>query len=356
MELMKLNVRDLSVYIFLVSFWVTGVPHALGADSVQMDKNKKLEIAGEIVSVEGVVFVRADGRESQGKLVPAKAGDSIRAGDVVNTSSNGKIKILMKDKSLVDLGPSALFKVDEFKKGAGTVGTDRQVDVSMMYGTMRTAVTQKITGNGRFRVRTPTATMGVRGTEFVVKSEVKNLDQVKQIVKNPDKPLAAPPVVGTDGKKVEAPKTEITVLQGKVDVAKKEEATPGGRKPADAGKVVSLTAGMQVSTKQGEAAPLKAVTLDTKQLSALNKETKVLDNTFTKAVVIEPSAFKDAAAGEATRSMLSAAIAIPQTPQISLGDIGFAGTFGSNQALNKPSSAQQQQLGSKRLRVIIVAE
>ena len=62
------------------------------------------QIAGEVVSVSGKVFIRADGQSTAGVLKPAKGGDSLYAGDVVNTSSDGQVKLLLKDKTIVDLG------------------------------------------------------------------------------------------------------------------------------------------------------------------------------------------------------------------------------------------------------------
>lgn len=275
---------------------------------VQAQAQPQANVAGEVVSVDGVVFIRQDGKQTSAALKPAKPGDKVTSGDIVNTSSNGRIKMLMKDKSIVDLGSSALFKVDHF---AANAGSDRQLDVSMMYGTMRTAVTQKIDGKGRFKVRTPTATMGVRGTEFIVKSEIKSLDEVKHAIKNPDKPLpstasaaagatTAPGDNQAGAGKPSAPpsvaKTEITVIQGQVDVAKpvSKDDKKEGRTLANAPeKVVSLTAGMQLSASggkgQGETQLSKPVVLDAKQLQTIAQVAKFNDNTFKVAVAIDPA-------------------------------------------------------------------
>src|SRR4051794_2287912 len=80
------------------------------------DKSKT--VAGEVVSVDGIVFTRNDGKGQGGKARTVQPGDYVYAEDVINTSSNGRIKILLKDKSIVDLGPSALFKVDHFDSKA----------------------------------------------------------------------------------------------------------------------------------------------------------------------------------------------------------------------------------------------
>ncbi|HAR42414.1 MAG TPA: hypothetical protein DCS07_07245 [Bdellovibrionales bacterium] len=319
------------------------------------------EIAGEVVSVDGSVFIRPDGRVA-GKLKPAAPGDAISAGDVVNTPSNGRVKILMKDKSIVDLGPSALFKVEGFKLNGGS---DREADVSMMYGTMRAAVTQKIDGKGRFRVKTPAATMGVRGTEFIVKSEIKNMDEVRHVILNPDKPLpvqaaAAASAGSVNGKPGAAPaqpdlaKTEITVIQGQVDV-KKELPKVDGRAPSSMKeeKVVSLTAGTQLTTKQGDLAPMKSVTLDTKQLASITKDIKVIDNTFSKAVVIDTSATSgsQAPSPEVMKAVMNTAVVAPPSMTVSMGDVGVAGTFGVTQTFTQQPVNTGPVL--RRLKVIV---
>ena len=318
------------------------------------------ELAGEVVSVQGSVFIRPDGKEAR-KLKPAKPGDSLFGGDVVNTPSDGKIKILMKDKSIVDLGPSALFKVESFKLNQGA---NREADVTMMYGTMRAAVTQKIEGKGRFKVRTPAATMGVRGTEFVVKAEVRNMEEIRHVVLNPDKPLpapAAPKAISASGKPGAAPalpeaaKTEITVLQGQVDV-KKEVAKPKDGRALSSlkeEKVVSLTAGTQITTKQGDVAPMQAVKLDTKALAKITSEVRLADNTFQKAVVIDTATAQatSSAAQEAVHAVLSSVAAAPPAMPVSAGELGLPGTFGVAQTFTQRPATPQN--GNKNLTVIV---
>lgn len=337
---------------------------------------EKQEVAGEVVSVKGMVFIRQDGRASSGAPRAAQPGDVLRANDLINTASNGSVKLLMKDKTIVDLGASALFKIDKYKHNGGS---DREVEMNMVYGTLRGAVTQKVTGKGKFHLKTPTATMGVRGTEFVVKSEVKSLDEMKHAVTKPGTAMTPPP--GSPESKPGAPKqevakTEITVLQGKVEVAQKpseleKKANPGAAAP----KAVALTAGTQLVTTSADAAKgdkmeaPKITKLDTTQLQQVSASAKVADNTFQNAVVIDTSADSGSqsggsqgkgdraggpdgagrgpagkegpgpmgGAGAATLAALSVALEAPaMAPQVSIGDIGIAGTFG---AMNVPQMA-----------------
>src|SRR5947209_6769033 len=52
--------------------------------------------AGDIVNVSGTVLLRSDAAAAgQLKMRTAKAGDSVFAQDVINTGSDGRIKVLM---------------------------------------------------------------------------------------------------------------------------------------------------------------------------------------------------------------------------------------------------------------------
>jgi hypothetical protein len=237
------------------------------------------ELAGEVVSVTGIAFVRQDGATELPKT-PArvKPGDNIYSGDVLNTSSEGSVKILMRDKSVVDLSASSLFKVDEYQHNHGN---DRKAKFDLMFGKVRVAVTKKIEGEGSFNVKTHGATMGVRGTEFIVSEAMP--ERLSKNDKNEKSPEAA------KGEAKQA--TTVTVVQGQVDmkataVPVKEAGSNAAVAPAP--KVVSLMAGMQMSTGGIGAAANVPVKLDPIQMKAIAVESKIADNTFSKAVTIEP--------------------------------------------------------------------
>ncbi len=180
--------------------------------------------AGDVVSVLGQVFIRED-REvdtnAMGKMRQARAGDPIYAGDVINTASNAGVKIMLRDRSILDLGPSSLFKVSEFKQGKNS---ERQVELDMTYGSVRAAVTEKLKGQSKFKLRTPSAVMGVRGTVAI--SEVSLGDQA-----------ATGPARGGASES----KTTFLITQGQGEVT----AVGGGAQGASA---VVLNPGDQAST------------------------------------------------------------------------------------------------------------
>lgn len=216
------------------------------------------EIAGKAVSVSGKILIR-EAASPKANPRDLRVGDTVQAGQVINSSSNGSAKILMTDKSIIDIGSSTLFKVDEYllKKGS-----DRKVSLSIDYGKVRTSVNQPVGEKGQYRFRTKTATMGVRGTEFIVQSEIAN----------------------PSGAGAQAVKNEITVVSGTVSFTSPE---------VPRGQTMSLTTGSQLvvgSTNPADAN--KAEAPQVKQLSKQELQTaasdaKVTDKTFVQAVAID---------------------------------------------------------------------
>jgi hypothetical protein len=227
----------------------------LSAHALEREKSVA-NCAGEVVTIKGTVLVRQDSDDEKTKQpIALKPGNNLYPGDVVNTASDGAVKILLKDKTIVDLGGSSLFKVAQFKPNEGA---NREVELDMMFGKMRVAVPRKLEGDGKFQIKTRAATMGVRGTEFVVSTALET---------------------SNENEKVTPPQTSVVVLQGKVDVAKPGEA-------GNASSSLHLTAGNQVTTSVG--APTGAmVKLNQTQLKTVSTSSKVTDNTFSRAVTIE---------------------------------------------------------------------
>jgi hypothetical protein len=217
------------------------------------DASAEQNLAGAIVSVKDLAYILPGGKASA--KVAAKPGASIHVHDSITISDSGAVKILLSDHSIIDLGPSTVFKIDEYLQKHGS---DREVEVSMKGGSVRGAVTEKLTGTGKFHLKTPSATMGVRGTEFVAQTDAKGA-------------------------------TQFTVLQGQVEVA---QSSPSGKSNSGSfgsGKAVTVKAGQQVTSSVNAALPSKPVTLSASALGKIASSTKFADNTFSKAVTIEAS-------------------------------------------------------------------
>ncbi len=301
-------------FCFLIAIFLS-FSFALGAQALEREKSVS-DCAGEVVTVKGTVLLRQESEASKGPLA-LKPGNNVYAGDVINTGNDGAVKILMKDKSIVDLGGSALFKVASYKPKSGA---DREVELDMAFGKMRVAVSKKLQGAGKFQVKTRAATMGVRGTEFVVASDLET---------------------SSGSEKQAPPKTSVTVLQGKVDVANSTGSMPP----------VHLAAGNQLTTQVGT--PSGAVVkLNDTQMTTVSSNSKVSDNTFVKAVTIESAPVQHAStaasngnsssgnssrspaeagssssSGSASSSLAAVAVQIP-TVSVSFSEIGVPGAPG----------------------------
>lgn len=252
---------------------------------------------GKAVSVSGKVLLRYEGGSSlqTGFLKP---GDSIVKGAIINTGSTGAVKILMTDRTIVDLGPSSLFKVNEYQLKNGN---DRNVDLSLDYGTARSSVNQPITSDkGKFTIRTKAATMGVRGTEFIINAPIsESLKTTASASLRPEekRSIAAasdpnsPPGSTTNGAGAaggdSANQTQITVVHGRVEV----QGTSDTGKP---GKTFEVNSGMQFSS-QTNLEPPKVVQLPAQEVLKIKTEAYQKDMTFLQAVSVDPVGGEDKA-------------------------------------------------------------
>ncbi len=227
------------------------------------------ELAGKIVSVTGKVY--------NSKSVLLSSGSEIRVGDLIRTTEGATARFLMTDQTVIDVDSSSVFKVDEYKLNHVS---DRHVTIALDSGKVRASVTEKVKNSGRFNFRTKSATMGVRGTEFVVAEDHG--------------------------------KTEVTVVHGEVVVL------TAGSAP------ISLGGGKQLTTtssrQQGGATTAATSKPEIKSLSSnemgkVVQESKVDDHTFSQAVTVESStsASSSGGAGSSSTSGLASAIAIQQS-------------------------------------------
>ena len=99
--------------------------------------------------------------------MPAKVGSALQKSDVVITGADSSAGITFTDNSLVSVGPNSVFAIDKYSFDSTThagefEGNLRQGRLAAVSGKM---VKQS---PDSMKIRTPSAIMGVRGTEFVV--------------------------------------------------------------------------------------------------------------------------------------------------------------------------------------------
>ncbi len=118
--------------------------------------------AGVVKNTEGVVEVTHEGTTSV-----AQIGTKIYPGDVIKTSKNSNVGIMMKDDSRMSLGGNSRISLDRFSFNANT--NEGNIAINMVKGTfaMISGLLVKHSPESA-TIKTPTSTAGIRGTYFVV--------------------------------------------------------------------------------------------------------------------------------------------------------------------------------------------
>ena len=120
--------------------------------------------AGHIKVARGGVQV-----ERAGQKAPAAIGAAVQAGDVVTTGADGSVGITFLDNSLLSAGPNSVLAIDRFAFDSTT--HQGSFESSLRKGTLA-VVSGKLAKQSpeAMKVRTPAAVLGVRGTEFLVRT------------------------------------------------------------------------------------------------------------------------------------------------------------------------------------------
>lgn len=107
--------------------------------------------------------------ERGGARLAARVGDKVQASDVIVTGSKGTVGITFADDSRLSIGPNSVLAIDRFVFDSTThAGVS---ETSLRKGTLA-AVSGKLTRQSpeAMKVRTPAAILGVRGTEFLIRT------------------------------------------------------------------------------------------------------------------------------------------------------------------------------------------
>jgi hypothetical protein len=120
---------------------------------------------GQVKVVKGQVTV-----ERAGAALPATPGMRLQPSDVVTTGADGSVGITMGDNSLLSAGPNSAIALDRYEFDAAT--HRGRFDTSLRKGSLA-VVSGRIAKEGpdAMTVRTPSAVLGVRGTEFAVHAD-----------------------------------------------------------------------------------------------------------------------------------------------------------------------------------------
>ncbi|MFA5082121.1 MAG: FecR domain-containing protein [Hydrogenophilaceae bacterium] len=123
------------------------------------------DAVGYVKTVKGEAYVVTAGK-------PAKAvvGTPVQAGSVLKTGSQAAMGVTFKDNTVMSFGPDTELTVDEYVYAPNQ--GNLKLGASLAKGTLAylSGAIAKIKPDA-VSVKTPTGTIGVRGTHFVVKVE-----------------------------------------------------------------------------------------------------------------------------------------------------------------------------------------
>ncbi len=117
---------------------------------------------GQIKVSKGQVSV-----ERNGRVLPGNVGVRLETSDVLKTGPDGSVGVTMSDDSLLSAGPNSILSLDRYdfdpvtQKGAFDAQL-KKGSLAVISGHIAKQAPDAMT------VRTPSAILGVRGTEFVV--------------------------------------------------------------------------------------------------------------------------------------------------------------------------------------------
>ena len=120
--------------------------------------------AGTIKTVKGSASI-----ERAGQKLPASVGAPVQVADRIVTGADGAVGITLRDNTMLSAGPNATLDLNKFAFDTTThAGT---LDASLKRGSLA-VISGKIAKASPESVSfsTPTLTLGVRGTEFILEA------------------------------------------------------------------------------------------------------------------------------------------------------------------------------------------
>jgi len=123
-----------------------------------------------------VMALKGEAKIKRSDIMNAKTGMDILQGDKILTSFDSKMQVILKDETVITIGEQSSFDFEKFHFDGTKNST---VALKANKGSFRTVTghTGKVAPS-RFKVKTLTATIGIRGTDFSV-----NIVDGKEIIK-----------------------------------------------------------------------------------------------------------------------------------------------------------------------------
>ena len=160
-------------------FWVVLVILAFQVGPLT---SAQADVVGRLTQVEGRVDILKGG---QLPATPAKVNDGVQMGDVLRTKSLSKAQITFIDNSTMTISPESRVGIEAYM--VDSTQNKRNAVVQLFQGLAHVVVSKVFkAAEPDFVVKTQTAVMGVRGTDFGVRiypnsSDILNFEGLLQV-------------------------------------------------------------------------------------------------------------------------------------------------------------------------------
>jgi len=151
-----------SLLLVTAQAWAQGAPPTPPAAPPQGNDNR----AGFLKSVTGDVKIL----DSAGASRPARSGDAISTTEQLVTAPEAGAGLVLRDGTSLVVGPSSQLDLKQFRYDSTT--NDGGMLLQLLRGSMR--MVSGLVGKTHpeaVRVETQTATIGIRGTDFIVTAD-----------------------------------------------------------------------------------------------------------------------------------------------------------------------------------------
>lgn len=126
-----------------------------------------LVLSAESIGVVTLVIGQAKALSADGSTTLIKRGADVFSGSAIETSAGGHVHVRFLDGALVSVRPASRLTVERYEASSGGVGA---IKFKVEKGVVRSVTGEWGQANPeKFRLNTPVAAIGVKGTDFVVR-------------------------------------------------------------------------------------------------------------------------------------------------------------------------------------------
>lgn len=146
------------ITLLLNGFLIIGLGNAIAAEPSK-------EPIGYVMKVTGTATVTT-GTTS----VPAIVGTPVLEGSTLRVAEKSSLGVTLKDDTVMSLGPKSEMRIDDYLYAPAK--NDLKLTTNLTHGTLNfiSGVIAKLRPEN-VQIKTPTGTIGVRGTHFLVKAD-----------------------------------------------------------------------------------------------------------------------------------------------------------------------------------------